>query len=372
MSVERRRIAAIVTEYRPHSHADVIVTKFLEGYSIDGQYHAPRVDVVSLYTDQVPDADMSRAMAAKHGVPIYPTIAEALTCGGDTLAVDGVLLIGEHGDYPSNEKGQVCYPRRRFFAEAAAVMRASGRAVPAFNDKHLSYSWEDAHWMVATARELAMPLMAGSSLPVTVRRPPLELPLGCPISEALVAGYGPTESYGFHALETLQCLVERRGESGVAAVRALQGTAVWEALDAGEWSPALLAAALARCEHPQAGNPRDNCAAPVAFQLRYRDGLRGTVLLLNGHLTEFGFAASLLGQTEPASTLIYLWEGQPYEHFAYLVRHIEEMFVTGRPQYPVERTLLVTGVLDACMDSLYRGQVWVETPHLEVAYLPSR
>ena len=42
---------------------------------------------------------------------IYPTIAEALTLGGGKLAVDGVVLVGEHGNYPKNEKGQTKYPR---------------------------------------------------------------------------------------------------------------------------------------------------------------------------------------------------------------------------------------------------------------------
>ena len=237
MDAQRNRIAAVVTEYRPNSHADVIVGRFLEGYHIAGRFHAPRVEVVSLYTDQVPEKDMSRAMAARHGVPIFPTIAEALTLGGETLAVDGVVLVGEHGDYPHNEKGQHLYPRRRFFEETAAVMRAAGRSVPVFSDKHLSTSWENAHWMVGTARALGIPFMAGSSLPVTVRRPPLELPLGCALEEAVCVAYGPVEAYGFHALEVVQCMAERRGdgETGVAAVRCLEGPAVWDALAAGAW-----------------------------------------------------------------------------------------------------------------------------------------
>ena len=62
--------------------------------------------------------------------------------------------------------------------------------------------------------------MAGSSLPVSWRRPELELTLDAPIEDALVAAYGPIEVYGFHALETLQTMVERRkgGETGVKAV----------------------------------------------------------------------------------------------------------------------------------------------------------
>lgn len=101
-----KKVAAVVTEYRKWSHADVILRNLLGGYP-DGT--RPGLELVSLYTDQVPKTDMSRELAKKHGFTIYPTIAEALTLGGKTLAVDGVLLIGEHGDYPDNAKGQKLY-----------------------------------------------------------------------------------------------------------------------------------------------------------------------------------------------------------------------------------------------------------------------
>ena len=147
MAFERPRVAAVVTEYRPLSHADVLITKLLEGYDLFWTRVEPGVQVVSLYTDQVPANDISRAVAARHELPIYPTIRAALTCGGDRLAVDGVILVGEHGDYPLNDKQQHLYPRRRFFEETVAVFKESGRVVPVFSDKHLSYSWEHAKWM---------------------------------------------------------------------------------------------------------------------------------------------------------------------------------------------------------------------------------
>src|SRR5687768_14717330 len=156
---QRKRVAAIVTEYRIRSHADNIVTRLLEGYALHWQVVAPRVEVASLYTDQVPENDISRELAARHGVPIYPTIREALTLGGDTLAVDGVVIVAEHGDYPYNEKGQHLYPRRRFFEEVVQVFRDSGRVVPVFNDKHLAWSWDDAKWIYDQAKALGVPFM---------------------------------------------------------------------------------------------------------------------------------------------------------------------------------------------------------------------
>src|SRR5260370_31980654 len=91
-----KRIAAIVTEYRNNSHADVIIGKYLEGFRQNGQPPGPRSRIVSMYTAQVPKNDMSRDMAKKHNVPIYPTIWETLTLGGDHLAVYGVVLFVVH------------------------------------------------------------------------------------------------------------------------------------------------------------------------------------------------------------------------------------------------------------------------------------
>ena len=115
-----------------------------------------------------------------------------------------MLLIGEHGNYPTNAKGQVEYPRKQFFDQIVAVFRRSGRVAPVFNDKHLSYRWDWAKEMVDTARAMKIPLMAGSSVPLAERRPPLELPGGAKIVEAVSIHGGGVESYDFHALEVLQ------------------------------------------------------------------------------------------------------------------------------------------------------------------------
>ena len=397
-------VACIVTEYRPRSHADVIVSKLLADYThpapydqsrfdfhtaarqfselplpLDGQgrLRPSRVRVASLYTDQVPANDLSRERAERFGVPIFPTIREALTLGGDHLAVDGVILVGEHGDYPLNERGQQLYPRRQFFEEVVAVMRQSGRVVPVFNDKHLGYAWEDARWMVDTAREMGFPLMAGSSLSVTPdqwRKPPLVLPVGTTIHEALAVGHGGLERYGFHTLEVLQCMLERRGsgECGVAAVQCLAGEAMWQAADAGQWSAELLRAALATCDRPAPGEPRELARDPAVFLLDYRDGLRAAVCMLNGVTTELSFAArvTLPGHTEAriVATQFAGYTQEPFGHFAWLVEHIQDMVCTGREPLPVERTLLTTGVLDRVMESHWRGGARLETPELDVRY----
>ena len=137
-----------------------------------------------------------------------------------------------------NERGQIEYPRRRFFQAVTDVFAKYKRTVPVFSDKHLSATWEDAKWVYDHARKLYVPFLAGSSVPVTWRRPDLVLPKGCELVGAVQIGYGPFEGYGFHALEGLQCMVERRtnGQQGVRAVMCLEGDAVWKAGDDGVWS----------------------------------------------------------------------------------------------------------------------------------------
>src|SRR5690348_4758013 len=182
----RPKIAAVTTVYHKFAHTQHIVDRFLEGYGWNSQHHHPAMDLVALYVDQVGANDLSRERAARYPtMKIYPTIAEALTLGGSKLAVDGVVLVGEHGQYPRNEKGQTKYPRWEFFQKIVEVFRASGRSVPVFNDKHLSWNWEWAKAMYDTSRELKFPLMAGSSLAVTWRTPQVEMPLGARITEAL-------------------------------------------------------------------------------------------------------------------------------------------------------------------------------------------
>ncbi len=377
----KKKVAAIVTEYRKWSHADVIVGKLLEGYLHDGGA-GPGMQVVSMYVDQFPDKDMSRGLAKKYGFTICDTVEKALTLGGDKLAVEGVLSIGEHGKYPDNARGQKLYPRRRFFEGIARVFEKSKKAVPVFNDKHLAATWEDAKWMYDRARALFVPFLAGSSLPVAWRRPPLKLDRGCELVEAVQIGYGPFEGYGFHALESLQCMVERRkgGETGVKSVQCLQGAAMWKAMDEGRWSKKLLDAALPLVPAHATGDlraltSRDDSAG--VFLIEYRDGFKAAAAMLNGWVHEgdggaFVFAGQLKGQEKPIATHFYLQQPDPFGHFIHLVKAIDALVQTGHPPYPAERTLLTTGILDAVMVSKSEKNRRVETKHLsDIRYQPT-
>lgn len=369
---ERKKIAAIITQYFRKSHADVIVTKFLRGFPTDEGLFAPRVDIASMYIDQVMDNDIGLALAAEHGVPVFPSIVEALTLGGNKLAVDGVLLIGEHGDYAWNEKEQQLFPRKYFMEQICGVMATSKRAVPVFNDKHLSYNWHDAQWMYDRAKQLGAPFMAGSTIPLGWRQPWLEHPLETPIQEGIAIGFSGLDIYGFHTLEGLQCMVERRrgGETGVKAVTCLEGEAVWQAAREGKWSRELAEAACACIPEKPGGRMEEHCKNPALFLVEYRDGLQGAILMLNGYVTDLAYAARV--GTQVQATEFYLQgHGGPdgaYAHFSYLSLNVEEMFLSGVASYPVERTLLVSGVLEAALTSRHEGHRRLETPWLDVSY----
>ncbi len=379
-----KRIAVIATIYRYLSHAQHFADRFLVGYPTEGRWHRPDMKIVSLFVDQKPEGDQSIDRAREFGFSVYPTIAEALRCGGDKLAVDAILLVAEHGDYPHNDKNQVLYPRYEFFKECVKVFEADGRAVPIYNDKHLSYSFEKAKEMVDDGHRLGFGLLAGSSLPVTWRLPDVELPLDCEIEDALMVGVGGSDPMDYHALEAMQCMVERRkgGETGVAAVQLIDGDAVWEAGEKGVCSHELLEAALSRSDTPcgltledgrtqdllRTGELQRLVESPSAYLIEYNDGLRATLLMLNGAVRDYCFAARLKDERVPVSTQFFLTPTPNVTYSACLIAKIEELFETGAAPYPAERTLLVSGVLESCLTSRLQGNARLETPQLSVEY----
>jgi hypothetical protein len=351
-----KRLAVVTTVY-PY-----LADRFLDGYAREGRWHRADMKVVSLYLDQKAEGDLSGQRAAEFGFRVYPTIAEALRCGSEKLAVDAVLMFGD------------------FSKPCVEVFETYGRAVPVYHDMQLS-GFQNAKWMVESARRLNFPLLAGSSLPVTWRLPDIELPLGCEIDDALMVGPGEPN----HALEAMQAMIERRrnGETGVQAVQMIEGDEVWKGGDDGRWSKQLLTAALSRSDTPQGltlndGRTQDLVASgelprlvrkPAAYFIEHRDGLRTTLLMLDGAIKDFTFAARLKGG-DILSTQFLLTPEPEATYSACLAGKIEEMFVTGKAPYPAERALIVTGTLESCLGSRSQGSHRMETPHLSVKYQP--
>lgn len=391
---KRPKVAALFTVLRFRSHAYNILENFLGPYYFQGRLTDPGVDVISFYADQFPDDDMAREVSERFKIPLYRTIDEALCAGGQELAVDAVLSIAEHGDYPYNELGQQLYPRKEFFDQSLAVMKRSNRFVPFFNDKHLSYRWDWAKAMYDAARSHDFPLLAGSSVPLAQRMPLLNLPKGSHIEEAVSIHGGGLESYDFHGLEVLQSIVEARsgGETGISQIQVLTGKDYERALKEKRWSQDLVDAAMQaenrmnvqRQPRPTAGvfkaapkksqeNPQKlppRPTGPHAIIVNYRDGLKATVLKVGGSGDRWNFACRLAGEQTPRATAFF---NSPWGNrglFKALSHTIQHLFIHGREPYPAERTLLTTGAVEAVMHSYGQGNKPIRTPHLEFAYQP--
>ena len=367
-----KNVAAVVTVYRHNSHADIIVSRLLQTDTLDGKGEVSPLKLTSLYVDQTPANDTSRKLSASHGFPIFPAIEPTLTRGGEALAVDGVLLIAEHGDYPVSPTGNKQYPKRRFWDETVAVFRKSQRVAPVFMDKHLADNWVDAKHIYDQAKELGIPLMAGSSLPITWRKPASDVRRGAPLKEIVAISFHTLDHYGFHAVEYCQALAEQRrgGETGIVAVQTLTGEDVWDAQARGVFDAELFQAAWDRLpRHVNGDRPlREAVPEPVLFRIEHKDGLVVHILTLNGAAGEWTGAWRYADTNEIESCQFWTQEARPGMHFTYLLRGIEEMILTGEPAWPVERTLMTSGALDALLQSKVHDGKRIETPYLMFEY----
>lgn len=383
-AAKRPKVAAVFTEFRLRSHACNILENFFEPYLFCGELVDPGCEVVSFYADQFPTNDMARDVSKQFGIPLYKTIDEAVCVGGRDLAVDAVLSICEHGNYPFNELGQHLYPRKEFFDQCTAPMRRVGRFVPLFNDKHLSYRWDWAKQMYDTARRNKMPFLAGSSVPLAERRPALDLPADCELEAAVAVHGGGREVYDFHGLELLQSFVEARrgGETGIAKIEMLTGDAAQRALADRprllELRDAAMAAETAmdarRELRPEQSMPPPDPTRPDTSDrgdhlilVTYRDGLQGAVVKVGKDSSRWNFACRVKGEDRNRATALYNGSWGNRCLFKALSHAIQSLFITGREPYPVERTLLTGGATEAALKSLAAGKP-LETPHIDVAY----
>jgi hypothetical protein len=370
-------VAAVATAYFAGSHADVLLSRWMDHRPTDAQWgwNGPRTKLISLHCEQFGERDIAKKTAAEHDLPMFDTVRDALTLGGRELAADGVILIGEHGDYPENEIGQQLYPRKELFDQIVQVFRDTGRSVPVFCDKHYSWNFDWAKEMVQTARDMGFLLFGGSSIPLCRRKPAWPDIRGKRIDEIMAVYYGPWERYGFHSLDYIQQMIEQRagGESGIRSITAYKGDEVWKQLDAGRWSSEMIDAALSAASEVQPGSMRDNCKKqpPAAHVVEHRDGLRVTHLNLTGHMKEFAAAFRFPGEkTIHLDAPIIGYKDSHHAHFATMARILEDAFLTNTAPFPGERTLLTTGATAGFLRALAQPGIPLATPELAIAYKP--
>lgn len=273
------RIACLVSYWGlPTSHADWIVNKLLDGYWWRGAHTPSQVDVVSVYIHQLDTSLLGQKVCKAKNIPIFKTVKEAVTLGGNELAVDGVVIVAEHGNYPTALKGRWLLPRWWIYHQVIQVFEQSKRSVPVFNDKHLSYSWDEAKWMFDKSRELNFPLTGGSSIPTYFRKPEIELAIDTPIKNSIVVGNAADEGAIFHCIDVLQAFVDRRrgGETGVQAVQSIRGRGTWAWVERNAWAGNLLEAVRKEFDlkpaHFQEGRKPNVCV------VEYNDGSKAAVI----------------------------------------------------------------------------------------------
>ena len=377
---KRPRIACIVTYWaRPGSHADWIITKLLDGYWWQGAHTPSRVDVVSAYIHQLRDSELGRKVFESKGISIFNSVREALTLGGKELAVDGVVLVGEHGNYHTNIKRQKYYPRWWLYEQIIRVFEQSQRSVPVFNDKHFSTMWDEAKWMFDKSRELDFPLYGGSSIPFYYRKPEIEIDIDTPIKASVVAG-GSRDAGGlFHAVDVLQCFAERRkgGETGIEAVQCIQGPETWKWTDRNPWAGNLLDA-VRKSFDMKPGNFQDTTRDPGVCIVNYRDGTKAAVYGVRG--VGWTYAGDIEGRKNPTIISMLNWPG-PYGQYcaANAFEHwLIEMMLTRKEPFNAERLLLSTGIVSYNMESNWENGRYnnigrrIETPFMDMTYRSTR
>jgi len=380
-AAERRpRIACVVTYWAaPGSHADWIITKLLDGYWWKGAHTPSRVDVVSVYIHQLQESPLGQRVCKAKGIPIFNTVAEAVTLGEKELAVDGVVLVGEHGNYHTNLKGQKYYPRWWLYQQIIRVFEQSKRSVPVFNDKHLSTSWDEAKWMFDKSRELNFPLFGGSSIPFYYRKPEIELDIDTPIKASIVAGSAEDEGSLFHCVDVLQCFAERRkgGETGVAAVQCIRGPETWKWTERNPWAASLLDS-VRTSFNLKPGHFQETTRQANVSIVEYRDGTKAAIYSAGG--VGWTYAGDIEGRKAPAIISMLGWPG-PYSqyHAANAFEHwITEMMLTRKEPYNSERLLLSTGIVSNNMDSNWENGRYsavgrrIETPFMNMMYRSTR
>jgi hypothetical protein len=376
---KRPRIAVLATFWgATRSHADWLVNKLIDGYWWQGAYVASRVDVVSLYLHQHDTSLLGQKVAKAKGIPIFKTVGEAVTLGGKELAVDGVVIVGEHGDYPTDLKGHWLLPRWWLYSQVIRVFEQSKRSVPVFNDKHLSYNWDDAKWMFNKSRELGFPLTGGSLLPVYHRKPEIELENNTPIKHSIIVGAAPDEGAIFHCIDFLQAFVERRkgGETGVKSVQSIRGPEAWKWVEQNAWAGKLLDSVAASFNFKQ-GYFQESGRTNICI-IEYRDGTKAAIIGSQG--TSWTYAGEIEGRNEPAIVSLLDFPG-PFDqyHASNAQPHwITEMMVTKKEPFNAERLLLSTGILNNYMESNWENGSYspvgrqVDTPLLNFSYQPTR
>ena len=358
------KLAFLLEEVSAPSPGQQLLDRFLSGYPVDGAWRTPAIETtVSAYQLLTGAENELERRAIEYGLVVARTAEQA------AQGADAVVVVPRRPGAVANE----------FLNRIALEQAAPGAAC--FIHGTLANSLAGARALTDLARSRQIALLAGTPMAVTWRLPAVPIPKASTIRRAVMVVQGTAPGAELHALDGLLPILEPRagGESGVRHLQLLEGREVWRAGDRGGWSPRLLAAAISRSNSPQGDPMLDGrtqdlfglglipklARSPRAWILTHADGCTSALLVLDGVVNDFNYAVELAdGGVHSAQ----LFRAPPpaEHHFSLLAAVVEEFLQSGRPAWPIERSLLTAGLLETMSRPGSRRPGGVATPDLTV------
>ena len=368
-----RKIAFLLDEFSAPSPAQQLLDRFLIGYPRDGALRKFDDAEVSAYLTVSSESNFGMR-EEDYDLEVARTAEKAVA------GADAVVIVSRRPGALANEA----------FLKIALEQAPEGAAC--FVHGVLANSLPSARNFATRAAARRIALLAGTPLCVTWRLPEVDLIPGTALTEALIvvqvnplSGQPPATLGGaeLQALDGLLPVIERRrgGESGIRSVRFLEGKNLWRAGEKGLWSWPLLAAALSRSHTPQGDPVQDGrtqdlaglglvpklARNPRGWLLEHRDGLRTSILVLDGVVADFNFAVRTQSG-DVLSAQLFRAPTPAEHHFSRLAAVMEDFFRGSRAPWPVERNLLVAGLLEKFGKPASLTGQRLETPELNIAY----
>lgn len=359
-----RQIAFVLEDFGLQTPAQQLLDRFLLGYRRDGGFR--KLDGVRVTFARADGLESLTAVGL-----VQARVNEAGLQSADlrrALQDADALVIVPRSDAVA--------PRENSLTTALTHAK---RGASCFVFGALATNLAVARTIVALAAARQVTLVSGTALPVTWRLPQIDLPPQSRVDEALIVVQGASPLAELQALDGLLPVLERRlgAERGVRQVKFLSGRELWRAGDRREWSWPLLSAALSRSDSPQGdaildGRTQDLVGLglvpklatnPCGWLLEHSDGLRTTLLVLDGVVADFNFAVRKTDGSNLSAQLLRA-PVPAQEHYSQLAAALENFFRTGTPPWPAQRSLLTAGLLDACRQTAAQPGVWLRTPEL--------
>ena len=370
-----RHLAFVLEDFALQTPAQQLLDRFLFGYRRNGAFHKP--DGIRCSVSLAP-------VGGEGGVRGQPSADAATLLQQRTTEAD--LQLADLPAAVRDADAVLVIPRADSATPASANLTAAlthaKRGATCFVFGALSENLAAARTFATLAAARQITLAAGTFLPVTWRLPQVDLPANAPVDESLIVVQGPSPLAELHALDGLLPVLARRagGERGVRRMKFLSGRELWRAADRREWSWGLLSAALSRSDSPQGDTLVDGrtqdlvglgqvpklATNPRGWLLEHTDGVRTTLLALDGVVADYNFAVRLRDGSE-VSAQLFRAPVPAQEHYSQLAAALEDFFRTGQPPGPASRALLTAGLLGACRQAASQPGTWLATPELATA-----